>query len=99
MKAGLCYLFLWLVLSSVVSAQSFKQQDEFKGRVKTIRIDLEYLDENGNPDERGRHLSGLRAFDINGNVTMSEGFYAFGKISYGKDTFSYDAANRVTQKV
>jgi YD repeat-containing protein len=98
MKAGL-HLFLCVVFCSVAAAQSIDPRNEFKGKVKTIRIDLAYLDDSGTPDERGRHLSALRAFDINRDLTMSEDFYAYGKISYGKDAFSYDAANRVTQKV
>jgi hypothetical protein len=97
MKSRFAYSLIVVLFLAEASAQSYKQRNQFIGRVKAIRIDLAYLDANGNPDKRGRHLSCLRAFDTNGNLTMSEDFYAYGKISYGKDTYLYDAAGRMIE--
>ena len=98
MKSRFAYLLISVLFLSEASAQSYKQRNQFVGRVKAIRIDQAYLDDNGDPDERGRHLACLRAFDTNGNLTMSEDFYAYGKISYGKDTYIHDSAGRMIEK-
>jgi hypothetical protein len=87
-----------LLLLSIAQAQSYKTRDTFVGSVKSIRIDLKYLD-RGAPEGRVRHLSALRTYDLKGNLTSYEDFYMYGKASYGKDTYTYDLTGKLIEKV
>jgi antitoxin component YwqK of YwqJK toxin-antitoxin module len=86
-----------LLLSSA-QAQSYQERDMFVGSVKSMRIELLYLDDEGSLEGRKRHLSALRAYDINRNLTLYEDFYIYGKASYGKDTYTYDSAGKLVEK-
>ncbi|MCI0490998.1 MAG: hypothetical protein L0229_30785 [Blastocatellia bacterium] len=96
MKSVFACLFPALFL--IPAAQAQQERDKFIGRAHSIRTELIYLDTD--PGERGgkRHLSALRTFDPNGNLTMYEDFYAFGGLSYGKDTYAYDANGNMIEK-
>jgi hypothetical protein len=87
-----------LLFLHCAQAQSFKEREKVVGPVKSIRIELVYLDDTGALAGRKRHLSAMRAYDIKGNLTLYEDFYAYGKLSYGKDTYTYDSAGRLSEK-
>jgi len=88
-----------LVLCSIlpVSAQKLmdRQLDGLKGRVMAVRIEVAHLAKDGTPDENGRWLSRLVSYDANGHKTEDETFYAFGGLSYGKHTYSYDSSGNL----
>lgn len=87
-----------LLFITSAQAQSFKERDKFVGSVKSIRIEMLYLDDTGSPTEPKRHLSALRYYDLKGNLTLYEDFYAYGKLSYGKDTYTYDVKGKLIEK-
>lgn len=86
-----------LLFISSAQAQSFKEREKLVGSVKSIRIELLYLDDTGALAGRERHLSALRAYDVKGNLTHYEDFYAYGKLSYGKDTYTYDTEGKLIE--
>ena len=98
MKPYFLSLIVFLLFLSDVQAQSYKQRDQFVGRVKAIRLELVYLDTEAARAAQERHLSALRTFDTSGRLTSYEDFYAYGAISYGRDTYSYDSAGNVIEK-
>lgn len=57
-----------------------------------------YLDNTGALAGRKRHLSGLRAYDVKGNLTLYEDFFSYGELSYGKETYTYDSAGKLIEK-
>lgn len=91
-------LAVFLLFISSTQAQSFKGREKLVGSVKSIRIELLYLDDTAALAGRKRHLSALRAYDVKGNLTLYEDFYAYGKLSYGKDTYTYDAEGKLIEK-
>jgi hypothetical protein len=88
-----------LLFLSIAQAQSYKTRDIFVGSVKSIRIDLKYLDNETAPEGRVRHLSAMRTYEVKGNLTSSEDFYMYGKASYGKDTYTYAPTGKLLEKV
>lgn len=88
-----------LVLFSSAQAQSYKSKENLVGSVKSIQIEMKFLHDESAAEGRVRHLSGLRTYDYNGNLTSSEDFYMYGKASWGKDTYTYDLLGRVIEKV
>lgn len=96
MKNLLLCLTMGFLLSISIAAQSRidRGAEGLNGPVKSVREEVEYLGADGKPDEHGRHLSRVTTYDRNGNKLEDERFYAFGKASYGKHVYTYDAKGR-----
>ncbi|HET8669549.1 MAG TPA: hypothetical protein VFM05_02675 [Candidatus Saccharimonadales bacterium] len=75
-----------------------RELDGLLGPVKTVRIEIANLDEEGKPDKDGRWLSRLTTYNRAGYKTEDETFYDSGKRSNGKFIYTYDDKGNLVEE-